>query len=499
MIPLSLFSVNIVSEYLLLLVSLLVFIAIMIIKVGAKLGMPSLLLFLILGMLVGRGGLGLRFDDIESAESLGHFAITIILFTGGLETSLSESRPIMKHGSVLSTLGVFLTALLTGVFTYLVVGKHIGAIGSSLLGCLLLASVMGSTDSASVFSVLRGRKLHLRERLAPLLELESGSNDPMAYILTIIFVKFLSMGETTASHFWTGAGILVAQVAIGLLVGLAVGYGAKYVLKKIELPGGSLYSILILSLGLFADGLASVLYGNGLLAIYVAAILMGNKAGIPEKKDVMKFFDGLTWLMQLLMFLMLGLLVDPSAMLPVALPALLIGLFMMFVARPASVFLSLLPFKKLSSKAKLYISWVGLKGAGPILFALYAVVAEVEGSSEIFNIVFFITLLSLITQGMTLIPMAKFLKLSYDEDPQVETFGMEIPEEMGMLRDHTVTEEDLLRGSTLREMNLPHGIRVMMVRRGEHFLVPHGSMKLQLGDHLVIVVGESDDDLIEGQ
>ena len=156
MIPLSLFSVNIVSEYLLLLVSLLVFIAIMIIKVGAKLGMPSLLLFLILGMLVGRGGLGLRFDDIESAESLGHFAITIILFTGGLETSLSESRPIMKHGSVLSTLGVFLTALLTGVFTYLVVGKHIGAIGSSLLGCLLLASVMGSTDSASVFSVLRG-------------------------------------------------------------------------------------------------------------------------------------------------------------------------------------------------------------------------------------------------------------------------------------------------------------------------------------------------------
>ena len=175
-------------------------------------------------------------------------------------------------------------------------------------------------------------------------------------------------------------------------------------------------------------------------------------------------------------------------------PALMIGVFMLFVARPASVFLTLAPFKDLSAKAKLFTSWVGLKGAGPILFALYPVIAGLEGSDDIFNIVFIITLLSLLTQGMTLSSMAKRLNLSYDEDPEVETFGMEIPEEMGLLRDHTVTEDDLSEGDTLRDLHLPHGIRVMMVRREDKFLVPHGSMKLELGDHLVIIMGESDDD-----
>ena len=201
----------------------------------------------------------------------------------------------------------------------------------------------------------------------------------------------------------------------------------------------------------------------------------------------------MTWLMQLLMFLMLGLLARPSQFSTIAWPALAIGVFMMLVARPVSVFLCLLPFRDMSFKAKGFASWVGLKGAGPILFALCPVVAGLEGSTEIFNIVFFITLTSLIVQGMTLSPAARWLKLSYDEDPEVESFGLEIPDEMGMLRDHTVSEHDLEHGETLRDLHLPHGIRVMMVKRGERFLVPHGSMELQPGDHLIIIMGDSDD------
>jgi len=495
MLPLSIFSESLLSDNLLLLASILIFFAILIAKVGVRLGAPSLLLFLLLGMLAGGDGLGLVFDDYEVAESIGHFAMTIILFTGGLETSLRETKPVLRQGALLSTLGVLTTALLTGVFTYLAVGKWIGPLGASFLGCFLLAAVMSSTDSASVFSVLRSQRARLRENLGPMLELESGSNDPMAYVLTIIVVEILTSTKHTGT--WamigTGAWVLVAQIVIGFVIGLAVGYGAKWLLQKITLPSNSLYSVIILSVGFFSNGLASLLFGNGLLSLYVTAIIIGNKLDIPQKRDILKFFNGMTWLMQLVMFLMLGLLVRPSEFSAIALPALAIGLFMMLVARPLSVFLCLAPFKGLSFRAKAFTSWVGLKGAGPILFALCPVVAGLDGSTQIFNIVFFITLISLLIQGMTLAPAARKLKLSYKEDPEVETFGMEIPDEMGMLRDHTVTEEELKFAETLRDLNLPHGIRVIMVKRDGRFLVPHGSMPLQPGDHLLIIMGDSDD------
>ena len=495
MLPLSIFSVNLLSDNLLLLASILVFFAILITKVGARFGAPSLLLFLLLGMGVGADGLGLRFEDYEVAESIGHFAMTIILLTGGLETSLSETKPVMLKGILLSTLGVFLTTALTGTFAYLVVGRSIGPLGATFLGCCLLAAVMASTDSASVFSVLHGKRTKLREHLAPMLELESGSNDPMAYVLTIILVEILESTKNggTWAAVGTGAWVLLVQIVVGFLIGIALGHAAKWLLDKISLPSNSLYSVLILSVAFFANGLASLLFGNGLLALYVAAIIIGNSLDHTRKRDILKFFDGMTWLMQLLMFLMLGLLARPSQFSTIVWPALAIGFFLIFVARPCSVFLSLLPFKDMSPKAKAFTSWVGLKGAGPILFALCPVVAGLEGSNEIFNIVFFIALTSLILQGMTLLPAAKWLKLSYDEDPEVETFGMEIPDEMGMLRDHTVSEDDLANGATLRDLNLPHGIRVMMVKREGRFLVPHGSMPLQAGDHLIIIMGDSDD------
>ena len=489
-----LLSVNLLSENLLLLSSILLFAAILVTKLGSRFGVPSLLLFLLLGMVAGQDGLGLHFEDYEVAESIGHFAMTIILFTAGLETSLAESRPVLRQGAVLSTAGVLITVLLTGGFIWLAAGK---VVGSSVPGCFLLAAVMGSTDSASVFSVLRSKKIHLRENLGPMLELESGSNDPMAYTLTIILVKLISDGSRMASGGWSlffhGLLVLLLQIVVGLAVGLAVGFAAKWAIGRIRLSSFSLYAILILSVGFFSNGLASLLKGNGLLALYIAAIIVGNMDNFPHRKEILHFFDGMTWLMQLVMFLLLGLLARPSQMLHVLVPALLIGMFIMLVARPASVFLCLLPFRKLSTRAKFLTSWVGLKGAGPILFALCPVVAGFEGSSEMFNIVFIITLFSLLLQGTSLTPVARMLRLCYDEDPKAETFGMEIPEEMGMLRDHTVSEEDLSAGTTLRDLSLPHGIRVMMVRRGDRFLVPHGSMILEPGDRLIIIMGESDD------
>ena len=488
-----LLMVNLLSEHMLLLCSVLIFAAVLVTKVGSRYGVPSLLLFLLLGMVAGKDGLGVRFDDFELAEGIGHFAMTIILFTAGLETPIHETRPVLSQGTLLSTLGVLLTVLFSGLFIWLVFGT---ARNTPLAACFLLAAVMGSTDSASVFSVLRSKKLHLRENLGPMLELESGSNDPMAYILTIVLTQVMTGSQSAmsaGSQAMDCFGLVFLQVFVGAAVGFGVGAAGRWLIGRLQLAGSPLYAILILSLGFFANGVAGLLMGNGLLALFITAIIIGNHSDLPHRKEILHFFDGMTWLMQLVMFLVLGLLVDPSKMLPMILPALVIGLFMMLVARPASVFLCLLPFRDLSRRAKAFTSWVGLKGAGPILFALCPVTAGLEGGNDMFNIVFLITLFSLLLQGMTLSPVARMLRLSYEEDPQVETFGMEIPEEMGMLRDHTVTEEDLKKGPTLRDLGLPHGIRVMMVRRGDSYLVPHGSMPLQIGDRLVIIMGDSDD------
>ncbi len=499
MIPLSIFNIDLSAGNLIMFISLLMFVSILVAKIGTKFGVPTMLLFLVIGMLAGEDGLGIKIENLHVAEFLGHLAMTIILLSGGLETSLSETKPIIRKGISMTTLGLALTIVITGSFIYLVFGDQIGGAGASILGCFLLSAVMSSTDSASVFSILRNSRLSLRENLGPLLELESGSNDPTAYVLTILLVQIMETIHSAAGVTGTwvillnGAWILIKQIALGFGMGLAIGRGARWLLTKIHLANPSLYSILILSIAMFANGATSYIGGNGLLALYISAIVIGNTPKLPCKKEVLQFYDGITWLSQLIMFLLLGLLAKPSQMHGLVWPALQIGLFLIFIARPAGIILSLLPFKGLTFRAKLLASWVGLKGAGPILFALYTVLEGVDGSSEIFNIVFCITLLSLLLQGMTLTPMAHLLNMSIDDDPDVETFGMEIPEEMGMLRDHIVAQEDLEGGETLRDLHLPHGIRVVMVRRGPKYIVPHGSLKLMVGDRLVIIMGDTED------
>lgn len=490
----TLLALNLHPENIALLGSILIIIAILINRIGARVGLPFLLLALIVGIVAGPDVLGIRFDDFHKAKSIGHLAMTIILFTAGFETSFAKTKPVFWHGVVLSTVGLLLTVAASGFFIYFALGKSLGA---TLMGSFMLAAILSSTDSASVFSILRSRRLHLRENLGNLLELESGSNDPIASTLTIILVSFtrypFSVAHSSGYAASLALGVLSRQILLGLAIGFVIGFLSRLILKHLRIQGGSLYAILILSIGLLSSGLSELLEGNGLLAIYITAIIIGQMKDLGQKKEVTNFFDGLTWLVQLVMFLMLGLLARPSLMLHSLLPAVCIGLFMMLVARPAGVFLSLLPFKTLSVKARLLTSWVGPKGAGPILFAIYPVVAGVNGGMEIFNIVFVITLMSLLVQGTTLRPFAKMLHLCYDEDPKAETFGIEVPEEMGMLHDHTVSEDDLAGGSTLRDLSLPHGIRVMMVRRGDKFLIPHGSMQLYTGDKLIIIMGETDD------
>ena len=481
------------SENVLLILSVLIFSSILISKAGYRFGLPSLLLFLVAGMLFGVDGLGLQFNDVKQAQFIGMCSLCVILFSGGMETKIKEIRPVLAPGLMLSTLGVVLTTVFTGLFIFVLSVWDRCPISLPLVTCLLLAATMSSTDSASVFNILRNSKRRLKNNLQPMLELESGSNDPMAYILTIILVQLANAltGDSAGSlDSWSVAGdafrTLLLQFGVGILGGAVFGFASVWFLRRVNLNNAPLYAILLLSVMFFSYTATTYLSGNGYLAVYLAGIIIGNKS-IPYRKDILSFFDGMTWLVQIFMFLILGLLVNPHEMLKTGPVALLIGIFMILVARPLSVFISLAPFRKISTASKSFISWVGLRGAAPILFATYPVVENVEGADLIFNIVFFITLLSLIIQGSSITGSARLLKLNEDMPEEENTFGVEVPEEAGKLVEITLTEESLLHGNTLKELKLPEGMLVMMIKRQDKFIVPNGSVELQAGDRLLII------------
>lgn len=478
------------AENILLLGAVLIFASILVSKMGYRFGLPSLLLFLIVGMIFGTDGLGLQFDGVHQAQFIGMMALSIILFSGGMDTKISEIRPIMLPGILLSTVGVLLTTALTGAFIFFISHWSGLDIYMSLTVSLLLAATMSSTDSASVFNILRSQKMNLKQNLRPLLELESGSNDPMAYMLTIVLISIAS----TASASVGGIAIdFVIQIVLGALAGFALGKFAVWVFNKIDLSNSSLYPILLLSIVFFTFTITDLLKGNGYLAVYIAGIVVGN-AKIVNRRETQTFFNGLTWLVQIVMFLTLGLLVNPHELIGVAPVALLIGLFMMLVARPISVFACLLPFKGLSNKSRIFTSWVGLRGAVPIIFATYPVVAGIDGSDQIFNIVFFITLVSLIFQGSTISWFAKRLKLDLPMEKEGNDFGVELPDEIDTsLTDLTVTDEMLANGAKLADMKLPKGTLVMIIKRESNYIVPNGSIELQTGDKLLLISDTSKD------
>lgn len=484
------------SENILLIGSILLFVSIVISKTGSRFGIPTLLLFLFVGMLFGSDGLGIQFHDMADAQFIGMVALTIILFSGGMDTKIEEIRPVWKPGVVLSTLGVFLTALLTGLFIWFLSGMSWSNIELPLTTSLLLAATMSSTDSASVFAILRSQKMNLKHNLRPMLELESGSNDPMAYMLTIALIQFI---QSTGNSMTGVAFAFFTQFIVGLAIGYIMGQAIVLLVNKLNIGNQSLYPILVLSLAFFTFAITDLLHGNGYLAVYITGIIVGNKK-IMFRREIARFVDGFNWLFQIILFLTLGLLINPSELLDVALVGLLISLFMIFLGRPLSVILCLLPFRKIPLKAKHFVSWVGLRGAVPIIFATYPVIAGVEGSNVIFNIVFFITLVSLIVQGSSIPYVAKFLKLSTPLEETGNTFGVELPDELETdLSDKLITADILKNGNTLKDMNLPQGTLVMMVKRGDQFLIPNGKLELQENDKLLLISEKREEPMTDSQ
>lgn len=473
------------AENILLIGAILIFCSILISKTGYRFGIPTLLLFLLVGMGFGSDGLGLQFDSASDAQFIGMMALSIILFTGGMDTKLHDIRPVLAQGILLSTVGVLVTTLLTGGFIYFLSSSTSADIALPLLTCLLLAATMSSTDSASVFNLLRSQKMNLKENLRPMLELESGSNDPMAYMLTIALIQVVASGSDLSIG--GVAKDLLVQFFFGGVIGFAFGKFSVWLINKIELSNASLYPILLLSLVFIAFTTTDLLKGNGYLAVYIAGVVVGN-ARLVFRKEVNTFMNGLTWLFQIVMFLSLGLLVNPHEMLDVAWIAVLIALFMILVARPVSVFLCLLPFRGMSHRARWFVSWVGLRGAVPIIFATYPVVAGIPGSQQIFNVVFFITLLSLIIQGMTISAGARMLHLDLPQEKEGNEFGVELPEEIdSQLMDQTLTAEMLKNGNRLADMDIPKGTLVILVKRGNEFIIPNGQVELYEGDKLLFI------------
>ena len=465
--------------------AVLIFASIVISKWGYRFGVPTLLLFLFTGMLFGSDGLGLEFHSHEDAQLIGMLSLSVILFSGGMDTKRRDIEPVATRGLMLSTVGVLITTGITGLLIYYLSEWTQLDIGLTLPMSMLLAATVSSTDSASVFNLLRTQHIGLKHNLRPMLELESGSNDPMAYVLTIALVDMI----VTAGEFsvMTLATKIVGQLAVGGLLGYLGGRSLVWIVNHINLPNPSLYPILVLCSILITFTFTDMFQGNGYLAVYVTGLVAGNSR-LSYRREMNTFMNGLTWMVQIILFLTLGLLVNPGDIPSIALVAIIIGLFMIFVSRPLSVFVCLLPFRHLSIKSKVFVSWVGLRGAVPIIFATYPLVSGVEGSKDIFNIVFAITLLSLILQGMSISWFARKLKLDEPEEKDGNEFGIEIPEELGpQLQEITLTEDSLRAGKRLSELKMPKGTLVMMIKRGNSFIVPNGQVELQKDDVLLVI------------
>lgn len=488
-------------EPILLILSLLFFVSIFADKAGSRLGVPALLIFLAVGMLFGEDGpIGIRFDNAGLANAVGSVALCIILFEGALGTDFSNIRPVLKEGITLATVGVILTCAICGITLYYLFQWLAPSVSLTLPLALLVAATMSSTDAGSVFSILRGRNINLKNNLGPLLELESGSNDPIAYILVIILIR-INTGdlqvvnpEFGVAPFLIGITIVVLiQISLGLLVGYVFGKSIVWIMKHVNFTNSAFYPILTLAVCIFIYSLTSQIGGNAYLAVYVGGLVIGNSK-FTKKRLTINFFNGISWLSQLIVFLMLGLLVSPHALPPVILPAILISLVMICIARPLSMHLSLLPFRWLHATDKMFVSWVGLKGAVPIILAIMCMDKDVPQAGMMFNIIFVCVIISLVLQGSTLAHLADKLSLSIQtEKPSEPThFDIDLPEEIRSLTsEHIVTEEEVgLNGMHLFEYKRPANSLIVMVRRGDDFFVPFGHSIIEDGDILLLVTDE---------
>ncbi|MBQ2364440.1 MAG: potassium/proton antiporter [Alistipes sp.] len=479
------------TENFLLIGALLLFVAVLAGKAAYRLGTPALLLFLGVGMLFGYNDF-VSFHSAEFAQFIGMVAMCIILFSGGMDTKFSDIRPVLGPGIVMATVGVMLTAVFVGTFIYLI-APELG-VELPFASALLLAATMSSTDSASVFSIMRSKKQGLKQNLRAMLELESGSNDPMAYILTVMLVGIVASGDSV--NWVDSVRTFIMQVVIGGTLGYGFGRLTVWVMNSINIRSNpSLYTVLLLACAMFTYSFTTLVYGNGYLAVYIAGLVVGNYR-IVYRSMLTNFFDSFTWLLQIILFISLGLLVDIKELTSpdVLIMGGCVGLFMIFVARPMATFACMAPFRKYSTKARFYVSWVGLRGAVPIVFALYPITNNIPQADYIFNVVFVVTIISLVVQGTTVSAMANWLDLSYDEPEQA--FNLTIPEHIrSEFSEIEVNASMLDKGDTLKELKLPgHTLVVMVCRDGKYF-VPKGHTQLFPKD-LLLVVTDNNDELI---
>jgi len=462
--------------YLMLVGAFLLLFSIVLTPLSTRIGLPVLLLFFGVGMMAGEEGFGhIQFHDFNTAFLVGNLALAIILLDGGMRTKVQSFRVGLKPASALATVGVVVSAAVTGAAAMWLL--HL----PPLLG-LLMGTVVASTDAAAVFSLLHGRELHLNERVSATLEIESGSNDPMAIFLTVLLLEMIEHNTTSLDG--SALGLLLQQFGIGAIGGVAGGYLLSYLVRRLDLAIG-LYSLLVVTGGILVFALTGLLEGSGFLAIYLLGLWLGN-SGAPLLPTILQVHDGLAWLAQLGLFLMLGLLVTPSDMMHIALPALGLAFVLMFVARPLAVALSLTPFG-INWRELVFISWVGLRGAVPIVLALFPIMAQLPQAQLLFNTTCFVVLVSLLVQGTTLAPVARWLRL---EVPAPRLPQRRIPLN---LPDHSDHELYLLpmqqvRAETMpaKSLRLPSGSALLAVFRNRELLLPDSDTQLQPGDWLAV-------------
>lgn len=446
-------------------------------KITNKIGVPVLLGFIVLGMIFGSDGIfKIEFEDYNFAETICKVALIFIMFYGGFGTRWSEAKKVAGKSILLSTAGVVVTAALTGVFCYFVMDIP-------LWESFLIGSVISSTDAASVFSILRSKKLGLKENTASLLEMESGSNDPCAYMLTLVAISMLNGTATAGSLTY----LVFAQFAYGIAIGAVIALGARFVLQKVTFAEG-MDTAFLFAIAVLAFALPEAVKGNGYLSTYIVGIVLGN-SDIRNKKSMVHFFDGVTGLMQMLIFFLLGLLSFPSALPRVFLPSLAISVFIMLIVRPAAIFGLLTPFK-CSVRQKLLVSWSGLRGAASIVFAIMAIVSVEKLENDIFHMIFCIVLISILLQG-TLIPfMSRKLDMIDDESNVLKTFNDYVEELDVQFIKLTVSGDHPWINKKIRELSLPWDLLFVLVIRGNERIIPNGNTKLKDGDVVVVSAAE---------
>ncbi|GGS27107.1 potassium/proton antiporter [Deinococcus knuensis] len=468
------------TEVYLLAVGVMLLVSLLVSRLGGRLGIPGLLLFLGVGMLAGSDGLGIQFQDYRFAQALGTLALCFILFQGGLGTNWAHTRPVVRRGLSLATVGVLITAGVMAAFVHF-------AFGFPWLSAWLLGAIVSSTDASAVFSVLKERQLGLKGDVAPLLEFESGGNDPMAVFLTVGILELMAN---------PGLGVLgivplfFKQMLIGALFGVVLGRAALWILNRLQLQFEGLYSVLSLALALTIFAGTAVAGGSGFLAIYIAGVIVGNAEFI-HKRSLLSFHDGLSWLMQVAMFLTLGLLVNPRELLPTAGLALACALVLVFLARPLSVYVSLAR-AKMPLNEKSMVAWVGLRGAVPIVLATFPLLAGAERAGTLFNIVFFIVLTSVLLQGTTLTLVARFLRVR-EALPTVTQYPISYTP-TGHNKNEMVEVEvrpgSAADGQRIMDLRLPPEALVILIHRGGEFLIPKGATELTGGDSVLVLAGE---------